>query len=931
MATKKEKIIIIDGNALIHRSFHALPPTMKNSSGEMTNAVYGFTTVLLKAIKEFKPEYVVVTLDRKAPTFRHVQYTEYKAHREKAPDELYMQIPMVKKVVRAFGIPIFEMDGFEADDLIGTITRHEPEVDKIIVTGDNDAFQLVRDDTKVYTMSRGILDSVLYDEKLVEEKYGLKVAQLIDYKALRGDTSDNIPGVKGIGEKTATELLKEFGDLDGLYQNLDKVKPRIAELLKTYKDDAYMSKELATIKLDVPLDFDLEAAKFGVYDKDSLVEVFSDLGFKSLLPRVADLSGTNQTKAESAQEVIDKFERNRKEFKYILVDDEKKFVKFFAELKKQKAFAVDTETTSLDPIICEILGVSFSWKAGEAYYLKLQAAKKVVEKQETNLFNYNNVSDVKEEAQVDNDWLKQLKPILEDASVQKYGHNMKYDVRVLKNQGVNVVGIAFDTMIASYLLNPDSRQHNLDAVVFAELGFEKINKDDLLGKGKDKIDFANVEAEKLALYSCEDADFTFRLVEVLRKQLQEQKLETLFNEMEIPLISVLVEMEENGISLDKEFLQKLNQELTIKIEKIKKEIWTLAGGEFNINSTKQLKEILFDKLQISTEGIVKTKTGFSTAFDELEKMKDRHEIIKYIQEYRELAKLISTYIEALPELVNPKTKRIHTSYNQAVAATGRLSSTEPNLQNIPVRTEMGREIRKAFVAKAGYKLVAFDYSQIELRVAAHMSGDETMLESFKNNVDIHSLTAAKINEVELSEVTSTMRREAKAINFGILYGQGPHGLAQATDISFEKARLFIEEYFKKFPGVKNFIDNTIAKAKEEGFVETMFGRRRFLADINSSNMQIRKAAERMAVNTPIQGTAADLIKKAMIEVLAKITDHDAKVLLQVHDELIFEIREDLVAKYVPQIKAIMENAITLNVPIVVDAKVGQGWGEMVKI
>jgi len=401
--------------------------------------------------------------------------------------------------------------------------------------------------------------------------------------------------------------------------------------------------------------------------------------------------------------------------------------------------------------------------------------------------------------------------------------------------------------------------------------------------------------------------------------------------MEMPLIAVLVEMEENGISLDKEFLQKLNIELTTKIDKIKKEIWTLAGGDFNINSTKQLKEILFDKLQISTEGVVKTKTGFSTAFDELEKLKDRHEIIKYIQEYRELAKLISTYIEALPALINPKTKRIHTSYNQAVAATGRLSSTEPNLQNIPVRTEMGREIRKAFVAKAGYKLVAFDYSQIELRVAAHMSGDETMLESFKNNVDIHSFTAAKINEVELTEVTSTMRREAKAINFGILYGQGPHGLAQATDISFEKARLFIEEYFKKFPGVKNFIDNTIAKAKEEGFVETMFGRRRFLADINSSNMQIRKAAERMAVNTPIQGTAADLIKKAMIEVLAKITDADVKVLLQVHDELIFEMREDLVAKYVPQIKSIMENAIILNVPIVVDAKVGQSWGEMTKI
>ncbi len=944
MSKNKEKLIIIDGNALIHRSFHALPPTIATKKGEITNAVYGFTSVLIKAIKDFKPSYIVLTLDKKGPTFRHEQYPEYKAKREKAPDELYSQFPRVKEIAKAFGVPIFEKSGFEADDLIGTIAKTtKKDIERIILTGDMDTLQLIDGDTKVCTMSRGLSDSVVYDAPAVFEKYGITVEQVIDYKALRGDPSDNIPGVRGIGEKTAVEILKNFDNLENVYyflegetnkipkdilkNNLDGVfTERIANLLIEHKENAFLSKELATIKLDVDIKFDLEKARFGNLKLDKILELFSELEFKTLLPRVQELSKDNKN-----EETIDKFARNKKSFKYKIIESEKDFKKFLSELKKQKHFSFDTETTGFDPISSELLGISFSWMKGEAYYLVVKSEKLEVKSEQVDLFNYNEVKSEKLKVK-SSSWLEELRAIFEDEKIKKCAHNMKFDMRVMMNNGVLVSGIDFDTMLASYLLNSGSRQHNLDVVTFSELGFEKISTKELLGAGKDKKTFAELDTEKLGIYSCEDADFTERLRVMLSKEIKKKGFESLLSEIEIPLVSILAEMEENGIELDVEFLNKLSKSTHKTLSGIEKKIWKEAGGEFNINSTKQLKEVLFERLQISTFGISKTKTGFSTSADELEKLKDEHKIIPLIQEYRELNKLTTTYIDSLPELVNEKTGRIHTSYNQAVAATGRLSSTNPNMQNIPVKTELGRSIRRAFVASDKKVLVALDYSQIELRVAAHLSGDAKMIGAFRKGADIHASTAAEINGVQIDEVTKEMRREAKAVNFGILYGQGSHGLSQNAEISYARAKEFIEQYFSVYKKIRKYLDETIEGARKDGFVETMFGRRRSLPEINSSMAMVRKSAERMAINTPIQGTAADLIKKAMIDVDKYISEKykngEVKMLLQVHDELLFEVDEKIAPEVVVEIKKIMENIVELKVPLVVESKMGKNWEEM---
>jgi len=933
-SAKKAKFMIIDGNALVHRSFHALPP-LTTKSGEMVNAVYGFTAVLLKALREFKPEYVALTLDRKEKTFRHERFADYKATRVKAPDELYAQIPRVKEIAAGFNIPIFELPGYEADDLIGTLAASvDGRVEKIIVTGDMDTLQLVNDHTKVFTMKRGLTDSMIYDETAVRERYGLKPGQMIDFKALRGDPSDNIPGVKGVGEKTAVELLQAFKTLDGVYKNIksSKIKDRVRELLAQYKDNAYMSRDLATIKLDAKIELDLERARFGNFDQEKLAKLFNELEFRSLLPRLAGLSEAEKKRLEKREdyEPEDKFKRDLEMFNYQLVDSDKSFDKFFKKLKAQKEFAFDTETANFDPVSADLLGVSFSWKAGEAYYVnvKCQSASWRI-KVKSNLFDY------KESREVENVWLGKLKPIMEDEKIKKYGHNIKFDVEVMVSQGIEVRGVAADSMVASYVLNPGSRQHNLDAVTFSEFNHSKITKVDLMGKGKDKMTFAQVPLEKLYVYSCEDADFTMRLVKKLLPELKKQKLEKLFSEIEMPLVSVLAEMEENGIKIDKKRLEVMGKEVNKRIGRLEKKIHESAGSGFNINSTQQLREVLFEKLEIPVLGIAKTKTGFSTGADELAKLKGQHPIIESIQEYRELTKLANTYIDALPELVNKKTGRLHTSFNQTVTATGRLSSTEPNLQNIPARTELGRRIRQAFVAEGGYKLLSLDYSQIELRLAAHMSGDKKMIAAFKNHEDIHTATAAEINQVRPEEVTPEMRREAKAVNFGILYGQGPHGLSAGADIPYARAKEFIDKYFVTYPGIKRFVENSIESARGRGYAETMFGRKRYLPEINSSVTQVRKAAERMAINTPLQGTAADIIKIAMIGIQKLIAEKygagGLKMLLQVHDELVFEVKNDLAAEAAEKIKDIMENVIKLKVPIDVDASAGDNWGEMEKI
>lgn len=928
MSKSKPKLIIIDGNALIHRSFHALPPTLRTKSGVLVNAVYGFTSFLLKSLNEFHPEYVVLTLDKKGPTFRHEEYAAYKATRVKAPDELYEQIPLVKKVAEAFNIPIFELSGFEADDLIGTIcqeTEKEKNLEKIIITGDMDTLQLVNNKTKVYTMSRGLSDSVLYDADKVAERYsGLGPNQMIDYKALRGDPSDNIPGVRGIGEKTATDLLMEFKTLDGVYEavkkNNPKIKARISELLKEFRDNAYLSQHLATINLEAPLKFSLDTIEFSNFKLENVVSIFSEFEFKSLLVKVKDLRDSinkthgknNETNSLDESELKkatergsgdSKFARNAKNFNYQLVDDDKKFTSFLKKLKNQNSFAIDTETTGLDPITAELLGISFSWKEGEAYFVLATPTR-----------------------------LSELKPILINSKIKKYGHNLKFDWRVLKNQGVELQGLEFDTMIASYLLNPGNRQHNLDAVVFTELGFEKISKANLADTQPTQltIDFKLLDPEKLSLYSCEDADFTNRLVKILDKRLAAEGLTDLFNKIEMPLVPVLGEMENNGIKVETEPLRILDHEVGAKLAKLEKDIHKLAKSKFNINSTKQLKEILFEKLAIPTDNIKKTKTGFSTAEDELVKLRDLHPIIPLLQDYRELNKLQTTYLNALPIMINKKTGRIHSSFNQTVTATGRLSSNDPNLQNIPTRTEEGRKIREAFIAEKGFALIGFDYSQIELRLAAHMAGDKKMIAAFKNDEDIHTATAAEINGVKLEAVTKNMRREAKAINFGILYGQGPHGLSQSAGIPYWQANEFIKKYFEAYPSIKKMVATSIKEAQKTGYALTLFGRKRPLPEINSSMPMVRKSAERMAINTPLQGTAADLIKMAMIKSAELIKGHEGEIrlLLQVHDELIFEVKKDKLDDYAPKIRKIMTEVLRLRIPIVVDESIGKNWGEL---
>ncbi len=911
MSKTNPKLIIIDGNALIHRSFHAIPPTLRTKDGVLVNAVYGFTSFLLKALNEFKPEFVVLTLDKAGPTFRHAEYKGYKATRTKAPDELYEQIPLVKRVVKAFNIPIFEKSSYEADDLIGTIcdqTQKEKKLERIIITGDLDTLQLINERTRVYTMSRGLSDSIIYNEDKVRERYNLSPSQIIDYKALRGDPSDNIPGVKGIGEKGAIDLLLTFGDIDGLYAAVTKgdkrITPRTMELLKTSKKDAYLSKQLATIKCDVPITFSLPDAAFSSFPIDQVLNIFSELNFKSLLNKLKDLRDrTEKGNSQKEETAEDKFSRNAKEFKYQLIDDEKKFSGFLKKLKDQKEFTLDTETSGLDPITSKLLGISFSWKKGEAYFVQNKKT-----------------------------WLEELKPILSNKKIEKFGHNLKFDWRVLKNQGVDLNGLAFDTMLASYLLNPNNRQHNLDSLVFSELSFEKINKNNLADSQPEQLtlNFKELDLNKLSLYACEDADFTNRLVKVLKKKIEEEGLGDLLTKIEMPLITVLGSMENNGINFDPRPINILNKEITIKLAGLEQNIHRLAKAKFNINSPKQLREILFEKLNISTDGIKKTKTGFSTAEDELVKLLEAHPIIPLIQSYREFNKLQSTYLNALPTMINPKTKRIHSSFNQTSTATGRLSSTEPNLQNIPARTDEGKKIREAFSADQGYQLLGFDYSQIELRLAAHMSNDAKMIAAFRENKDIHTATAAEINDVQESKVTKDMRREAKAINFGILYGQGPHGLSQNAAIPYWEASEFIKKYFTAYPNIKKMFGTFIKQVRKEGYAITMFGRKRSLPEINSNMGMVRKSAERMAINTPIQGSAADLIKIAMVKIGELIAgqEKDIRMILQVHDELIFEIKKDKIPFYKDQIKNIMEGVVKLQVPIIVDENQGNNWGEL---
>ncbi len=912
MTKNPKKLVLIDGNALIHRAYHALPPLM-TKKGELVNAVYGFSSVLFKVIKDLKPDFILATFDLKGPTFRHEEYKEYKATRVKAPDELYAQIDRVKEMVRAMNIPIYEKEGFEADDVIGTMVRQSEnppaggrinDVENIIVTGDLDTLQLVSPKTQVYALRKGISDTVLYDEAAVKERYGLLASQMIDYKGLRGDQSDNIPGVKGIGEKTAVALLQKYQTLENVYTRLAEIKGAVKDKLERDKMLAFMSKKLATIVKDVPLELDFKQAVTREFDRQKLVALFQELNFFSLIKRIPDTNlrteNESTNKKESHTEFLDNNQKSKevRDFKLEKIEAERldEYVKL---LSQQKEVAISLETIGSKYFDSTILGLAFCFKTGRASFIEYSE-----------------------------DNLKKLKGVLENKEIQKIGYNLKHDWQIFQGLGIDYQGLDFDIMIAAYVLNPGGKT-DLENLVLEQLGeeMEKANQTGQLGLD---IEMDEKKWEKTA----QKADYLWKLksiyVEKIEKISSEQKnknnLQNIFLNLEMPLVKVLAAMEIQGIKLNTLIFQGIAEKITERIKKLEETIYKLAKTKFNINSPKQLAEVLFTKMQISTEGVKKNKTGFSTASGELLKIRKTSPIIEKIEEYREIFKLKTTYLDALPLLVD-KSSRIHTDFNQAVTATGRLSSSNPNLQNIPIKTDLGQILRTAFVAEDGYKLVSADYSQIDLRVVAHVSQDRKMMETFLKNEDVHRATAAEINKVPLSEVSGKMRRSAKALNFGVIYGMSVYGFSESAGIEREEAKKFIDEYMAKFSGIADYMRKTKEEAKKNLYVETEMGRRRYLPEINSSNFQVQNAAERMAINMPIQGLAADIMKLAMIKVYEVYKNNpDVKIILQVHDEIILEVKESLAKEVAQKVKMIMENAYKLSVPLIVDVKVGDSWG-----
>ncbi len=888
------KFVIIDGNAIVHRAYHAIPP-LTTKDGTMVNAVYGFVSMMFRMLNELHPEYIAITFDEAAPTFRHKEYKKYKATRVKAEQALYDQIPLVRQVVETFQFPVFSKSGYEADDVIGTLAARvskEP-VETYIVTGDMDTLQLVNPKVKVYTLRKGLADTVIYDEKMVNERFGFGPELVVDYKAIRGDTSDNIPGVPGIGEKGAAELIIKLKTIENIYKKFDELKKLgfkdgLIKRLAEGKESAFMSKKLAAIDLNVPgVEFSLDRCKIKPFDREKIVSLFQKFEFVSLLKRVPEFRSVAEVEEENIKKKFKKIDK--KDFKFQEVTKVSEINNIIENIKVEKRFAARIVLDGTDIFKNKIIGIVTAVK-GEAYFLKAGLAEK-------------------------------LFPIFEEQSIELIGHDLKQLVKILWLNKITVSNALFDVMVASYILNPGSRAHDIPSLVLKTLG-----KELTASSGQESL--FGFDA-RLAAY---ETFLVFTVSESLKKELTSTDNLGLLEKVEMPLIPVLASMELSGVLVDTKLLEKLSKQAIEQIKKVSEKIYALAGAVFNISSPLQLREILFEKLQIPTAGIKKSKTGLSTSAEELEKLAGQHPIIPEISIYRELTKLQNTYIETLPKLINPKTGRIHSTFNQVVTATGRLSSSEPNLQNIPIRTELGREIRRAFIAAPGCSLISADYSQIELRVVASLAEDEKMMEIFEKGEDIHRATAAAIHDVPLDKVTKEMRYAAKEVNFGVLYGMGVYGLSWRADISHQQAREFIEKYFREFSGVKKYIDQTLAFTKKEGYCETLFGRRRYLPELNSSNYQARSAAERMAINHPVQGTAADLMKMAMIDVCAYLkknfNDNEVKVILQVHDELVFEAKEKLVKEVGKKVKEIMENVVKLRVPIKVEVASGKRWGDL---
>ena len=881
----KRKLFLIDGNSFCYRAYYAIR-SLTNSKGQPTNAVYGFVTMMNKIIKDNSPDMVAVAFDLKGPTFRHKKFEEYKAHRKPMPEDLVSQMPIIKEVVKAYNIPIYGIEGYEADDVLATIARkaEAKDIETFIVTGDKDALQLVGPHIKVYSTNK---EGLIYDAKKVKELFGVGPESITDLMALMGDATDNIPGVYGIGEKTAVELMAEFGSLDNLLKNVDKVKGESKKkAIKENEKMAILSKELAVLDTEVPIKVDFKELELKPPDEEKLLELFKALEFKSMIKEFAPKGKLGST--------------------YELIDSEKRFEKLIEGLKAEKEFAFDFETTSEDPMLASLVGVSFSWEIGKSCYVPM-----------------NKDFDPK-------DVLEALKPVFESDKIKKIGQNIKYEYIVLANYGIKLEGIAFDTMVASYLLNPSKLNHNLEDISIEYLNHRMTTPiEELIGKGKHAITMDKVDVDKVCAYCCEDSDVTLRLKSILAKEISKRDLDNLLYDVEIPLIRVLAVMEISGIGIDKEYLAGLSGEMEKKLNKLTKSIYEIAGEEFNINSPKQLSKILFEKLKLPI--IKKTKTGISTDEDVLTRLAAKHELPQVLLEYRELAKLKSTYVDSLPSLINPKTGRVHTSFNQTVTATGRLSSSEPNLQNIPIKTEEGRKIRKAFIPKSrDNMLISADYSQIELRVLAHLSGDKNLAKAFKEGLDIHAFTASLVFGIEEKDVTTEMRNMAKTVNFGIIYGMSPYGLSQSLKIEVDKAKEFIDAYFERYPDVKQYLEGLIEEAREKGFVTTILGRRRYIPEINSQDVRLRQFAERTALNTPIQGSAADIIKVSMISIEERLEKKglDSKMVLQVHDELVFDVVKSECGEIYKIVKDGMENVIKLKVPVEAHIEAGKNWLEL---
>ncbi|MBD3184938.1 DNA polymerase I [Candidatus Poribacteria bacterium] len=888
----------MDGNAYIYRAFYAIED-LSTSTGIPTNAVFGFTRLLLSLLHDDQPDYIAIAFDSAGPTFRHKEFAEYKADRPKMPDTLSQQLPTIREVVDALNVSVIEVPGYEADDIIGTLAKkaEAQDMEVVIVTGDKDALQLVTPNIKVNPYSfRGVFEKgFVYDEEKVRSRHGVEPDKITDIMGLMGDKIDNIPGVPGIGKVTAPKLINEFGSLEELLENIDEVKSNSQrKALEEFKDQALLSKRLATIDVDVPLQVNIPDLKVKDYEDEKLLELFLKLEFRQFIKDM-DLG---------RDKVV--------ETKYHTILDESDLDKLVESLKQVQEFAIDTETTDIDPISAELVGISISYKPHEAYYIPVG----------------HRYMSCPEQIPLET-VIKKLMPVLADPKIGKIGQNIKYDIQILRKYGAEIENISYDTMLGSYILNPSARRHSLDNMSLEYFGYEMIPIETLIGKGKNQTTMDSVDLEAASKYACEDADLTLRIKEQQEPGLQKNDLESVFREIELPLIPVLADMELTGIKLDTGYLKEVSTKMDTRLKALTDNIFELAGESFNINSPKQLSYILFEKLGLPPGK--RTKTGYSTNEAELERLSSAgYELPEAVLEYRSLSKLKSTYVDALPASINPETARVHTFFNQAVTETGRLSSSNPNLQNIPVRTEEGREIRRAFIPGGECNLLlAADYSQIELRMLAHLSGDATLVDAFRKDEDIHSRTGSLIFGLPIDQITPEMRRQAKTINFGVIYGMGAFRLARELDIPLKDAKTFIESYFATYSGVKEYFDGIIEFARENGYVTTISGRRRRISEIKSRNRNTREFAERTAINTPVQGSAADMIKMAMIKIadFFKSKKLKSKLLLQVHDELVFEVAEEELDMVNENVIKLMEEAMKLEVPIKVDVGIGKNWLE----